>query len=118
MIPLYHQKFHLLTDRQLRKYGMTFCPIYYQQKGNYKTPDALHHTKVHDTKINRKRYPLLINSLLNLTPVFNSYHILNSSWGKISEYNADKIERFLERHPQAERFVNLLEPINYFRGGE
>lgn len=103
-------------DRQLRKFDMVFCPIYYQKKGHYKTPDALHHTKVHNTKINQKRYPQLINSLLNLTPVFNSYHILNASWGKISEYNADKIERFLERHPKASQFVNNLEEIKYFKG--
>lgn len=100
-------------DIQFRKYGINTCPIYYQLKGRYKTPDSLHHYRIHNTKNNRKRYPLLVDSLLNLLPVFNSYHILNNSWGKISEFNADKIERFLEKHPRAERFVNVLEPIKY-----
>lgn len=113
----YQIKYLYLIDRQRKKYGMVFCPIFYKLKGRYKTPDALHHFKIHNTDINKKRYPLLIDSLLNLVPVFNSYHIQNNSWGKISEYQADKIERFLERHPKASQFVNNLEEIKYFKGG-
>lgn len=116
MIHLYRQKYRLLMDSQFKKYDMNFCPIYFQLKDRYRTPDSLHHYRIHNTKINRKRYPLLIDSLLNLVPVYNAYHINNSSWRKITEYNADKIELFLFNHPKAERFVNHLEPINYFRG--
>ena len=113
---LYRLKFQYLIDRQKRKDNMVYCIITYNRSGKYKSPDALHHYRVHDTKINRRRFPLLINSLLNLMPVFNAYHIHKSSWGKISEYDADKIELFLFNHPKAERFVNHMEPIKYFRG--
>lgn len=115
MILHYEEKIKYLVEKQKRDEGLEFeyCPITYKVKSLYKTPDSLHHTKVHNTKPNKKRYPLLIDSLLNLTPVFNAVHITRGSWGKISEFNADKIERFLERHVKAARFVNFLEPIRY-----
>lgn len=116
MIPLYETKWKYLLERQKRKTGMIYCPIFYEEKEIYRPPDALHHTLVHDTQINENRYPLLLNSLLNLTPVFNAMHMWRGSWGKISEYNADKIEDFLKRHPQANEFVNFLRPIRYFHG--
>lgn len=118
MIYLYQTKFQYLTDRQKRKHKMVYCIITYNRSGKYKSPDALHHYLVHDTKINRRRYPLLLDSLMNLLPVVNAYHIWNSSWGKISEFQADKVETFLFNHPKAHRFVNHLEPIKYFRGEE
>lgn len=116
MIPLYEAKWLYLIDRQKRKTGMIYCPIFYEEKKLYQPPDAIHHTLVHDTQINEMRYPRLLNSLLNLTPVFNAMHMWRGSWGKISEFQADKIERFLERHPQASEFVNYLKPIHYFHG--
>lgn len=116
MIPHYEEKFKYLIEKQIRDTGFEHCPIMWETNSIYIKPDSLHHTKAHDTKINRKRYPLLIDSLLNLTPVFNAIHITRGSWGKISEYNADKIERFLERHVKAARFVNFLEPIRYLGG--
>ncbi len=112
MIPHYEEKFQYLLNKQDREKGFVYCPIMWD-RNVYIQPDCLHHAKVHNTKINRKRYPLLIDSLLNLIPVWNAGHINCGSWGKISEYNADKIERFLKRHVKATRFVNLLEPIRY-----
>ena len=116
MIPHYEKKFTYLIEKQIRDTGFEHCPIMWEVNSVYIKPDSLHHTKVHNTKSNKKRYPLLLNSLLNLTPVFNAIHITRGSWGKISEYNADKIERFLERHPLAARFVNDLESIRYLGG--
>ena len=116
MIHLYRLKFQYLIDSQKRKVNMVYCVITYNKSGKYKSPEELHHYRMHNTKINRRRYPLLIDSLLNLLPVYNAFHIWNSSWGKISEFQADKIETFLFNHPKAERFVNHLEPVKYFRG--
>ena len=116
LIPLYEKKFQYLIERQKRKEGLIYCPIHFEESGFYKPPDVLHHTLIHDRDINHRRYPHLINSLLNLTPVWNSLHIWRGSWGKISEYNSDKIESFLRRHPQASDFVNFMQPIRYFKG--
>lgn len=63
----------------------------------------LHHTHIHNTKPNRKRYPLLLNSLWNLYGVNHHYHMAFPSWsppaGRWSLMECDRRERFLERHP-------------------
>ena len=85
MIVHYEEKYKYLTERQRRKTELIFCPIYMHITGRYIMPDCLHHTKVHDTKSNRKRYPLLLHSLLNLVPVWNGIHLSRGSWGKNSD---------------------------------
>ena len=63
----------------------------------------LHHAHIHNTKPNRKRFPLLINSLWNLYGVNHHYHMANPSWsppkGRWSLMECDKREEFLNRHP-------------------
>jgi hypothetical protein len=67
----------------------------------------LHHAGIHNSKVNRKKYPLFIHSLMNLKLINHKYHMENGSWGKISYLEADKRERFLERHPLIAKFVNM-----------
>lgn len=67
----------------------------------------LHHAGVHNTKINRKRFPLLIHSLWNLRGVNHNIHLCNGSWGKISLIEADKREAFLQRHPMIAKKLHL-----------
>lgn len=134
-IPMYDEKFKYLNRHQTKHWlikniikssgrlyekntsildNFWICPITWEILRTVRRPTTLHHAKVHNMVINQKRFPLLYNSLLNLmatTEIQNDW----SSFGKISEYQADKIESFLKRHPKAEAFVNRLEDINYFK---
>ena len=79
----------------------------------------LHHMHIHNTKPNRRRFPLLIDSAWNCILVEHEIHMSNPSYVAISEtwsgrkreegkpimtgrwslLECDKRERFLERHP-------------------
>jgi len=68
----------------------------------------LHHA-LFDTKGNRKNYPLFIHSLLNLFAVLHDCHMGRTSAGKlpfITNYQADKKERILEKKKWISDFVN------------
>ena len=71
--------------------------------------EDLHHALVHNTAPNRRRFPLLIHSIINLLPVNHRLHLANPSWGRISEHQADILEQMLEQHPTIARYVNTLE---------
>ena len=95
----------------LDKHQKNRCPIA-KEKINPKhwsvyLPSQLHHAGVHNTKVNRQKYPLFIHSLFNLKLVNPNLHMQFGSWGKISYREADKRERFLERHPAICKFVNM-----------
>ena len=68
-------------------------------------PEDLHH-RVPNKKMNRRRFPLLIDSLLNLVAVNHAMHMEWPSWGRFSLLQADRMERALERWPRASAFVN------------
>jgi hypothetical protein len=65
----------------------------------------LHHL-CHNTKWRRKKFPLFLNSIFNLRPVSNSYHLAYPSWGKITDYQAEKYELFLRKHNIINYWVN------------
>lgn len=96
----YREKWEYLISKHSR-----FCPIAWQQEDILIPATELHHL-AHQTKWRRKKYPLFIDSLLNLRPVNNAWHLSNPSWGKISDFQAKKWERFLKRHKKACVFVN------------
>jgi hypothetical protein len=98
----YKEKFKYLYMRQ-----NGLCPIA-KEHGHGATPDALHH-RLHNTKENRERFILFIDSILNLVAVNNEWHINNNSWGKITEKEAEKWERFLIRHHKLAIWVNTLQ---------
>jgi hypothetical protein len=63
--------------------------------------------RAHNSDWRREKFPLFIDSLLNLALMHNSCNTTkHRSAGKISDFNAEKYERFLERHPIISDFVN------------
>ncbi len=101
-----------MKGKEKEKYQSRFNAIYRIQFGWCAIADSLnevaeitelHHTHIHNTKPNKKRYPLLINSLWNLYGVNHQFHMANPSWspssGRWSLMECDKRENFLQRHP-------------------
>jgi hypothetical protein len=57
-----------------------------------------------------KLLPLFIDSLLNTCLIHQSCNTTKyRSYGRITEYNAVKYQKFLERHPKISNFVNMEE---------
>lgn len=73
----------------IRKQGFK-CAIGSLQ-GSKSTGTELHH-RLHNTKPNRKRYPLFINSIFNLWWVSHYWHMKHPSAGKPTLIVADEIE--------------------------
>lgn len=66
----------------------------------------LHH-KMRNTAGNRKRYPLLIDSIMNLQLIPTECHInKHGSCGKMTDIEAEKIERYLSQNPVIAEYVN------------
>ena len=95
----YEAKFNYLFRRQG---GM--CAIAYEYE-SIAMPTDLHH-RCHNTKWRRKKFPLFLDSMLNLVGVSNHYHLKHPSWGKISDRRAGQYEMFLQTHPGICEFVN------------
>ena len=102
MIPRYEEKADLLYNKF---HGL--CQIAMSQD-KIAPCTELHHYRVHNTKYNRKKFPLLVNSILNLIPVNHAYHMQKPSFGIITDHQAGLIERYLERNPSTNKFVNFL----------
>ena len=96
----YHAKLIYLFDKQ-----RGICPIAKAHYG-HALPNELHH-RIHNTKVNRRLYPLFINSIWNLMAVDHNYHMMYGSFGKISVLEATKREAFLERHPMIAAAINM-----------
>ena len=104
-IPDRDAKMRILVE----KYG-PWCPIALSKSNEREKVTDLHHQHLHNTKTNRKLYPLLLHSLWNLVPVSNRYHVVFGSycrggerWGDIE---CQKRERFLERHKCFSKALN------------
>jgi len=55
----------------------------------------------------RKKFPLFIDSILNLKLICLDCNVYkHRSFGKISDYRAERYEKFLERHPRIADWVN------------
>ena len=94
----------------LRARQLNICAIG-QAYGFAKPVEELHH-KLHNTEPNRRQYPLLIHSLMNLVGVSRYWHTMHPYWGRPTLLDADKMEAFLRRHPQ------IAEKLNDPRTGE
>ena len=103
MIKNYAKKFSYL----MRKQGME-CPISREKDIWAAAPTQLHH-RCHKSKWTKKKFPLFMDSVWNLMAVNHDRHIDWPSFGKISFLEAEKRERFLERHPAIARAVNFEE---------
>lgn len=104
----YQAKFEYLAKKQ----GW-LCVIWKDKYSDKYPPERLtdlHHL-THNTKQNRARFPKLIDSLLNLVAVSNRWHLANPSWGRRSDLEAERVEKFLERHPKISKWVNDLGEI-------
>lgn len=101
MILNYNIKKEYLLKRQY-----FLCPIDGISLSGNNNSD-LHH-KCHNTKWRRKKFPLFLNSLLNLVAVDHLSHMQNPSAFKIHDIQAEKYEKFLERHPKISEWVNNL----------
>lgn len=69
----------------------------------------VHHMHIHDTKPNRKRFPLLIDSAWNRFLLHHNTHMENPSYvmgERWSLLECDRRERFLERHPAFADYIN------------
>ena len=97
-IPNYHEKAWYLARRQ-----RWTCPI------SGETVQDLHH-RLHNTRPNRRRFPRLIHSMLNLVAVNHDAHLMEPGWGRMRLVAADRMEATLARWPRAEAFVNGRTP--------
>lgn len=87
-----------------RKYNG--CCAIAKSKGKYARITELHH-RAHNTKRNRKKWPLFIDSVWNLAPVNHDMHMMWPSALKIRDDEGDRKEAFLRAHPEVARAVNL-----------
>ena len=99
-IPYYEEKMYFLGNKH------EYCVIAKSQYKRAKITE-LHHTYIHNTCINRRRFPLLVNSIWNLSPVNHSYHMDNDGWGKIGIYEADWIEKYLADNSDVANVINF-----------
>ena len=99
MIPNYQEKMRFISAIQLGN-----CAIA-RNEGVVAQITELHH-RLHDTKENRKKFPLFINSCLNLLGVNHDKHMVRGSFGKITDLQAEDIETVLRLNPILEQFVN------------
>lgn len=65
----------------------------------------LHH-KYSNTKHGKRKYPLFINSLLNLSLLHSTCHLNKCGGLRITDYNASRYERFLEKHKNISEWLN------------
>ena len=94
----YQQKFDYLCFRQ-----DFLCAI--SNGLLYPSNTDLHHL-MHNNKWRRNKFPLFLNSVLNLRAVDHDEHLKHPSSLKIHDLQAEKYERFLERHPMISEWVN------------
>lgn len=90
-----------------RKKGNRNCPIAKEKgrRGHRRAwSDCLHH-RFANTKAHRRLVPLFIDSMLNLLPVNNAWHLQWPSFRRIRRPVAFKREMFLRRHPVMAAFV-------------
>ena len=100
----YETLFNYLANRQ----GWS-CAIALNRAGWRTRPDCLHHARKHNTKINRRRWPVFIDSVFNLVAVKNDpWHVQYRNWGCWTGHmQADRYERFLSetRHWKFREFA-------------
>jgi hypothetical protein len=98
----YGNKLEYLYKHQ--KYRCSIC-------GNlmsFSQPLDLHHI-MSQGKWQRRKFPLLIDSLLNLKLLHSSCHLSKVGGLRMSELEAKKKEAYLERNPRIAKWVNTLE---------
>jgi len=83
------------------------CPIC-RQFMTVQEPLDLHHM-LSKTKHNKKKFPLFIDSLLNLRILHSACHLTKIGGYRIRERQAQKYEDFLKKHEKINKFVNEVD---------
>ena len=99
----YEAKFEWLAT----KYNW-LCPIALSHRTKAEVTD-LHHAHIHNMKWARRLYPLFIDSIWNLVPVHNAWHLKHGSFGKWPEERVRRCEIFLRKHKKIADFLNCPE---------
>ena len=87
---------------QTRQHGL--CAIGKSRSESFPITE-LHHM-MHNIKMNRRRYPLYIDSVWNLIGVSHDRHMMDPYWGRINLLEADRREAFLRRHPKIAKWMD------------
>jgi len=95
-------KYKYLEKHQNGKCPVCSKPLIYQLVSKL----DLHHRNP-DKKWRRKKRPLFCDSILNLVLIHKSCHSVRGRFMQITDFNADRWERFLEMHPKCAEFVNM-----------
>jgi hypothetical protein len=120
MIKNYEDKFEYIYERQkgrcaisnqTKKYKKNMLSAMFHYKFYYigiSKITELHH-RCHKEKWRVKKFPLFIDSMLNLVGVNHWEHIKNPSALSITDVQAEKYEKFLEKdmHKKCRDFVNM-----------
>lgn len=101
MIAHHYEKLQYLSYKQRGE-----CPIARAKNNIELQPTELHH-RYPRTKLGLRRFPLFIDSVWNLMAVSHRGHMEWGSYGRIKWGEAERRERFLERHPAIARAVNM-----------
>ena len=101
----YQDKQYYLLKHQGRELASKYtCPAC--KKLMYNFHMSMQH-RLHNSKQNRKLYPLFIDSLLNLSVIHLKCNVTtHRSYGQITPYNAKRYESFLQSHPKIAEWVN------------
>ena len=101
-ISYYKEKTQYLYIHQGGKCAITGKPL-----GNPAVSKWDLHHKLESSKVNKYRFPRLINSLWNLVLVDHNAHMSSPHPG-MTVYQAEGREAFLECHPKISWFLNYL----------
>lgn len=99
MIKNYWEKMRYLVQRQNSLCGICSEPMFTSEK-----IDLCH--RVHRTKWRMKKYPLFIDSLLNLRAGHNRCNTTQLGALNMPDIYAEKCEAFLKRNKKTAEFVN------------
>lgn len=104
MIKNYNTKLDWLIKNQ--KYICSICNDYLNRRDINHFMIDLHH-RLRNTQGNRKKYPLFMDSILNLEAVHHGCHINHhGKCGKMSLLQAELAEKYLRENEAIARFAN------------
>ena len=92
-IPNYEKKFHTLVARQ------GGCCAIAAAHGEIAAPTELHHARCHNTKWARAKWPLFIDSIVNLLAVSHEWHMKRGGFGHWPESQIEWFEARMRKNP-------------------
>ena len=96
----YNEKYVYLWRRQ-----NGICPI--SDKELIASKTDMHHRHVENTRTNRKKFPLFVDSIFNLCLVDSNAHMSKPLPKRLPLRRVERIERGLQRHPLHAKAVNM-----------